>query len=435
MFNCLRLASCIARTGTTSTFSSFSAFKTISPARSFVSNALLASKPNSGGITFRDATKKSLLTVGRTFRTPVSRYCTKPSVPQERGSKAVGYWLLGCSGMVFVAVILGGVTRLTESGLSMVTWKLLGEQMPRTDAEWQEEFDRYQQFPEFKLKNQDITMQEFKLIWYMEYGHRMWGRAIGAFYSIPALYFWSKGYFNKAMKIRVLAFGALIGAQGLMGWYMVKSGLEDRFHEKSDVPRVSQYRLASHLGFAFVLYSLFLWSALDKLLPAQKLVGQIPAATFRFKGLAHATKAAVFLTALSGAFVAGLDAGLIYNSFPKMADRWIPSDILALSPALRNFTENPTTVQFDHRVLGTATLTLITGMFLLSRRRLLPPRAYKAATAVAAMGWMQVALGITTLLTYVPVPLAASHQSGSLVLLSLAIWLTHELKLVKRLPK
>uniref|UniRef100_A0A182WSV7 Cytochrome c oxidase assembly protein COX15 n=1 Tax=Anopheles quadriannulatus TaxID=34691 RepID=A0A182WSV7_ANOQN len=435
MYNCLRLASCIARTGTTSTFSSFSAFKTISPARSFVSNALLVSKPNGGGITFRDATKKSLLTIGRTFRTPVSRYCTKPSVPPERGSKAVGYWLLGCSGMVFVAVILGGVTRLTESGLSMVTWKLLGEQMPRTDAEWQEEFDRYQQFPEFKLKNQDITMQEFKLIWYMEYGHRMWGRAIGAFYSIPALYFWTKGYFNKAMKIRVLAFGALIGAQGLMGWYMVKSGLEDRFHEESDVPRVSQYRLASHLGFAFVLYSLFLWSALDKLLPAQKLVGQIPAATFRFKGLAHATKAAVFLTALSGAFVAGLDAGLIYNSFPKMADRWIPSDILALSPALRNFTENPTTVQFDHRVLGTATLTLITGMFLLSRRRLLPPRAYKAATAVAAMGWMQVALGITTLLTYVPVPLAASHQSGSLVLLSLAIWLTHELKLVKRLPK
>uniref|UniRef100_A0A182RPD4 Cytochrome c oxidase assembly protein subunit 15 n=1 Tax=Anopheles funestus TaxID=62324 RepID=A0A182RPD4_ANOFN len=472
MFNCLRLTSCITRHGT----SKFSAFKTLSPARSFVSNTLLV-KSNGGGIPFRDATKNSLLTLGRTFRTPISRYCTKSSVP-EKGTKSVGYWLLGCSGMVFVAVVLGGivyyefvihcgkhrsiswpitylipefyfrwianhnydgviggVTRLTESGLSMVTWKLLGEKMPRTDAEWREEFDRYQQFPEFKLKNQDITLQEFKLIWYMEYGHRMWGRAIGAFYAIPALYFWTKGYFNKAMKIRVLAFGALIGAQGLMGWYMVKSGLEDRFHQECDVPRVSQYRLASHLGFAFVLYSLFLWSALDKLLPAQKLAGQIPAATFRFKGLAHATKAAVFFTALSGAFVAGLDAGLIYNSFPKMADRWIPSDILALSPTLRNFTENPTTVQFDHRVLGTATLTLITGMFLISRRRLLPARAYKAATAVAVMGWMQVALGITTLLTYVPVPLAASHQSGSLILLSLAIWLTHELKLVKRLPK
>lgn len=273
------------------------------------------------------------------------------------------------------------------------------------------------------------------MIWIMEYGHRMWGRLIGAFYAIPAAYFWSRGYLDRGMKIRTIAFGALIAAQGLMGWYMVKSGLEDRFHKESDVPRVSQYRLASHLGFAFVLYSLFLWSALDKLLPAQKLLGQIPAATFKFKGLAHATKAAVFFTAISGAFVAGLDAGLVYNSFPKMADRWIPSDILAMSPTLRNFTENPTTVQFDHRVLGTATLTLISGMFMLSRRRVLPPRAYTAATAVAAMGWLQVLLGITTLLTYVPVPLAASHQSGSLLLLSFAIWLTHEMKLVKRLPK
>lgn len=284
-------------------------------------------------------------------------------------------------------------------------------------------------------KNKDMTLSEFKMIWFMEYGHRMWGRLIGAFYAIPAVYFWSRGYLDRGMKIRTVAFGALIAAQGLMGWYMVKSGLEDRFQHESDVPRVSQYRLASHLGFAFVLYTLFLWSALDKLLPAQKLLGQIPAATFKFKGLAHATKAAVFITAMSGALVAGLDAGLVYNSFPKMADRWIPSDILAMSPTLRNFTENPTTVQFDHRVLGTATLTLITGVFMLSRRRVLPPRAYTAATAVAAMGWLQVLLGITTLLTYVPVPLAASHQSGSLLLLSFAIWLTHEMKMVKRLPK
>ncbi|XP_058059328.1 cytochrome c oxidase assembly protein COX15 homolog [Anopheles bellator] len=432
MLNCLRISSCLLRTGPNGC-SKFAAFKTLGPSRSFVSSLLV--KPGSPPILLRDATKcTGLLSGGRTLRACISRYCTK-SNPPEKGSKAVGYWLLGCTGMVFVAVVLGGVTRLTESGLSMVTWKLLGEKMPRTNSEWAEEFEKYQQFPEFKLKNKDMTLQEFKLIWYMEYGHRMWGRAIGAFYALPAIYFWTRGYFTRPMKVRVLAFGALIGLQGLMGWYMVKSGLEDRFHEESDVPRVSQYRLASHLGFAFVLYALFLWSALDKLLPAQKLIGQIPAATFRFKGLAHATKAAVFFTALSGAFVAGLDAGLIYNSFPKMADRWIPSDILALSPTLRNFTENPTTVQFDHRVLGTATLTLITGMFLISRQRVLPPRAYRAATALAAMGWLQVVLGITTLLTYVPVPLAASHQSGSLILLSMAIWLTHELKLVKRLPK
>lgn len=280
-----------------------------------------------------------------------------------------------------------------------------------------------------------MTLSEFKFIFWMEYGHRMWGRWIGAYFALPAAYFWYRGYLNKSLKARTLVFGALIGAQGLMGWYMVKSGLEDRFHDPNDVPRVSQYRLASHLTFAFVLYSGFLWTALDILLPAQKLSSAITSASRRFRALAHTTKGMVFLTAISGAFVAGLDAGLVYNSFPKMADKWIPEDILAFSPALRNFTENPTTVQFDHRILGTSTLTLITGMYLLSRKCTLPPRAYKAAAAVAAMGWMQVALGISTLLTYVPVPLAASHQSGSLILLSLAIWLSHELKYLKRLPK
>lgn len=282
-------------------------------------------------------------------------------------------------------------------------------------------------------KNREMTLSEFKFIYHMEYGHRMWGRAIGAFFAIPAVYFWARGYLNRGLKIRTVAFGTLIGLQGLMGWYMVKSGLEDRFHGENDVPRVSQYRLASHLTFAFVLYTLFLWSALDILLPAQKLAGAVTKASRRFRILAHSTKGMIFLTALSGAFVAGLDAGLVYNSFPKMADKWIPDDILAFSPTLRNFTENPTTVQFDHRILGTATLTLITGMYLISRKRVLPPRAYKAAAAVAVMGWAQVLLGISTLLMYVPVPLAATHQSGSLLLLSFAVWLTHELKHVKAL--
>lgn len=280
-----------------------------------------------------------------------------------------------------------------------------------------------------------MTLKEFKFIWMMEYGHRMWGRAIGAVFAIPAIYFWSKGYLAKGMKIRVAIFGALIGAQGLMGWYMVKSGLEDRFQGESDIPRVSQYRLASHLSLAFVLYTLFLWSALDHLIPAQQLAQKATKAALNFRKLAHVTKGFVFLTALSGAFVAGLDAGLVYNSFPLMADRWIPTDIMAFSPALRNFTENPTTVQFDHRVLGITTLSLISGLYILARRCKLPPRAYTATTAVTIMGWTQVLLGITTLLTYVPVPIAASHQSGSLVLLSLAVWLTHELKLLKMIPK
>lgn len=362
------------------------------------------------------------------------------SLPQN-ADKVVGLWLLGCSGMVFVAVILGGVTRLTESGLSMVTWRLLGEKMPWTHDEWVAEFNKYQQYPEFKFKNHEMTISEFKRIWWMEFAHRQWGRLIGTAFAIPAITFWAKGYLNSAMKKRVLAFGTLIGCQGLMGWYMVKSGLQNNFDDPNDVPRVSQYRLASHLGLAFLLYTLFLWSALDKLLPAQAFpvtaladAGVVKRARL-IRKLAHTSKALVFLTALSGAFVAGLDAGLVYNSYPKMADRWIPCDLLAFSPTLRNFFENPTTVQFDHRRLGETTVATITTLYALSRRAVLPPRAFKAVAALATMAWIQVGLGITTLLTYVPVPVAATHQSGSLVLLSFAIWLTHELKLLKYLPK
>ena len=145
-----------------------------------------------------------------------------------------------------------------------------------------------------------MTLSEFKTIWFMEYAHRTWGRLIGAFYVLPASYFWYRGYFDKAMKPRVLVFGALIGIQGLMGWYMVKSGLEDRFHEPDDVPRVSQYRLASHLTFAFILYTAFLWSALDHLLPAEKLKSVATKSALRFRTFAHATKGMIFLTALSG---------------------------------------------------------------------------------------------------------------------------------------
>ncbi|XP_028040373.1 cytochrome c oxidase assembly protein COX15 homolog isoform X1 [Bombyx mandarina] len=364
----------------------------------------------------------------------IMRFCS--STPKPKTSKAVGYWLLGCSGMVFTAVVLGGVTRLTESGLSMVTWRLLGEKMPTNEEEWQKEFEKYQQYPEFKYKNQNITFSDFKWIWYMEFAHRTWGRAIGAAMFLPAAYFWYRGMLLPDMKIRVAVYCGLVAAQGLMGWYMVKSGLEDRFHGPSDVPRVSQYRLAAHLSLAFILYAGLLGGALRVLRP-------FPAAATLQKikelksitGLAHAVKAMTFITAVSGAFVAGLDAGLVYNSFPKMGDNWLPDDILAFSPTIKNFTENPTTVQFDHRVLGASTLAAATALWLLSRGRPLSPGARAAARALAAMAWMQAGLGVATLLCYVPTALAASHQAGSLVLLSLAVWLTHEVKLLKYIPK
>lgn len=206
-----------------------------------------------------------------------------------------------------------------------------------------------------------MTLEEFKRIWWMEYAHRMWGRLIGITFVLPAVYFWSKGMLKPAMKTRTLVLGSLIGMQGLMGWYMVKSGLEDRFHGPSDVPRVSQYRLATHLGLAFLLFTGLLYNALDHLVPAKRfeidyfekssITSNFRKALKRFRIMVHGTKGLVFITALSGAFVAGMDAGLIYNTFPKMADKWIPDDIFALYPTLKNFTENPTTVQFDHRIL------------------------------------------------------------------------------------
>ncbi|XP_060624169.2 heme A synthase COX15 [Anolis sagrei] len=353
-----------------------------------------------------------------------------PSVPNAVTNRAVGRWLLICSGTVAGAVVLGGVTRLTESGLSMVDWHLVREMKPpQTQQEWEAEFQKYQQFPEFKILNHDMTLTEFKFIWYMEYSHRMWGRLVGLAYILPAAYFWRKGYLNRSLKGRVLALCGLVCFQGLLGWYMVKSGLEEK-PDSHDIPRVSQYRLAAHLGSALVLYCYSLWTGLSLLLPQHKLTETRH--LLHLRRFAHGTAGLIFLTALSGAFVAGLDAGLVYNSFPKMGESWIPDDLLAFSPMLKNAFENPTTVQFDHRILGVSSVTAITALYLFSRKIPLPRRTKMAVTSLLAVAYLQVTLGISTLLLYVPTPLAATHQSGSLVLLSVALWLMHELR---RVPK
>ncbi|XP_068817968.1 heme A synthase COX15 isoform X2 [Capricornis sumatraensis] len=358
------------------------------------------------------------------------------SLPSKAAERVVGRWLLVCSGTVAGAVILGGVTRLTESGLSMVDWHLIKEMKPPTSKEeWEAEFQKYQQFPEFKILNHDMTLAEFKFIWYMEYSHRMWGRLVGLAYILPAAYFWKKGWLTRGLKGRVLALCGLVCFQGLLGWYMVKSGLEEK-PDSHDIPRVSQYRLAAHLGSALVLYCASLWTSLSLLLPQHKLpeTRQL----LRLRRFAHGTAGLVFLTALSGAFVAGLDAGLVYNSFPKMGESWIPEDLFTFSPLLRNVFENPTMVQFDHRVLtfstlqGITSVTAITVLYFLSRRIPLPRRTKIAATTLLALAYTQVGLGISTLLMYVPTPLAATHQSGSLALLSVALWLMNELR---RVPK
>jgi len=387
-------------------------------------------------------TKGKTASVKSIFKGSLVKRCTatvaaSPGITQVT-PRIVGWWMGGIAGMAFGAVTLGGITRLTESGLSMVDWKLFGRPPPMTLEAWEAEFDKYKQSPEYKFKHTNITLDEFKFIWWMEYGHRMWGRTIGAFYYIPAAIMWAKGMFSPALKKRVVIGGLMLASQGLLGWYMVKSGLDPKnFEGPNDMPRVSQYRLAAHLSTAMVLYSFMLWNSMSILIPAVQPKKILPE-MLKLRKLAMGSKALVFLTAVSGAFVAGLDAGLVYNSFPLMADKFVPDDIFAYAPWLSNFTENPTTVQFDHRILGTTTLAFITYVFLKSRGVPLTPRAQKAATAMFIMGWMQVGLGITTLLTYVPTSIAAMHQAGALITLSSALWLSHELKLMKvlkHLPK
>ena len=197
-----------------------------------------------------------------------------------------------------------------------------------------------------------MTLDEFKQIWMMEYIHRMWGRLIGVVFFAPASYFWIKRLFPPAMKKRILLLGSLISCQGLMGWYMVKSGLENEFDGPADIPRVSQYRLALHLSLAFIIYSGFVYTALDHIRSVRSSENQTNINQLRrFRLLTYSSKGLILLTAISGAFVAGLDAGLIYNTFPKMADKWIPDDILFMKPLLKNITENPSMVQFNHRIL------------------------------------------------------------------------------------
>lgn len=343
---------------------------------------------------------------------------------------------MGVSGGVAGAVVIGGITRVTRSGLSMTDWHLIrGMKPPRTDQEWTEEFDRYKNFPEYRMARSDMTLAEFKSIFFWEYVHRMWGRGIGLAFFIPAVALWAGKYLNRGMKIRTGVFGTLIVAQGLWGYWMVRSGLDEATTASTAngaLPRVSQYRLAGHLGMAFIVYAGMFYQALGHLLAENQGKIMWTKNVAQLKRFTHISSALVFLTAVSGAFVAGIDAGLVYNSFPMMADRWIPSDIAAMQPWWRNMFENPTTTQFNHRILGTTTLVSILITWLISRRAVLPPRARLAVNCLAAMSGVQVGLGITTLLMYVPPHLAVTHQFGSLTLLSIAIWLKHELKVVTK---
>ncbi|KAJ3041143.1 Cytochrome c oxidase assembly protein cox15 [Rhizophlyctis rosea] len=323
---------------------------------------------------------------------------------------------------------------------------------PRSQEEWEAEFEKYKQFPEYKLLNHHMTLSEFKSIFYMEWAHRMVGRFIGLAFIVPGAYFAWRGYMTKSIRNRSLLVATLIGGQGLLGWYMVKSGLSEELMEKPHaVPRVSQYWLSAHLGSAFIIYATMLMTGLEILRENKAKLSQSfenfntllkKPSVQTFSRMSRGLAALVFLTAMSGALVAGLDAGLIYNEFPKMGEGFVPSDMWAYStpsernpnpiPWYLNLLENPSAVQFNHRVLGMTTATAVTGLWAFSRRVPLPRMARIATNALLGVAALQVTLGITTLLYLVPIPLAAAHQSGSLTLLSVALWLVHTLR---RIPK
>lgn len=348
--------------------------------------------------------------------------------PTDSSRRVVGCWLVGVGALTATTVSLGGITRLTKSGLSMVDWHPFNEFPPKDQEQWASEFEKYQQFPEFKLRNSEISMQDFKWIWYMEYIHRSFGRAIGLSFFLPAAYFGYKGYFKGRVKPVIGALGALILFQGGLGWYMVKSGLEEKPKDYAE-PRVSHLRLAAHLGTAFLFFSATALTAMHHLMPPDRLAKTVD--LLKLKRCAYGLTGAVFTTALSGALVAGMEAGLTYNSWPKMADRWIPTDLFAKMPLWRNFIDNSTTVQFDHRWLGQLTFLGITSTWLYSKRLPLTPQLRLASNMLMLLACFQLSLGVSTLLLYVPKHLAATHQAGALALLSSSLWLTHQLKMVK----
>ncbi|KAH7545459.1 hypothetical protein FEM48_Zijuj01G0096100 [Ziziphus jujuba var. spinosa] len=358
----------------------------------------------------------------------------------RRAQKMVGIWLFGSAAWVFSMVVLGGITRLTRSGLSMTDWKFSGGLPPLSDEEWLLEFEKYKQSPEYKRVNRGMSIEDFKFIYWMEYAHRMWGRALGIMFALPFSYFLRKGYITLGLGLRLSGLFALGAGQGLIGWWMVKSGLEEPASEYSQ-PRVSPYRLAAHLTSAFVIYSGLFWTGLSVVMPEPpaESVAWVKGAA-KVKRLAIPVSILVGITAVSGAFVAGNDAGHAYNTFPKMGDTWIPEDVLEMKPLIRNFFENTSTVQLDHRILATATLIAIGSLWWSTRKLDIHPAIRSLIGSTVGMAALQVTLGISTLLSYVPVSLGTAHQAGALTLVTLMILLNHTLRrpstaLLKSLPQ
>jgi cytochrome c oxidase assembly protein subunit 15 len=335
----------------------------------------------------------------------------------DRNDRAIGLWLLGVAGLVLAMILLGGVTRLTQSGLSMVDWKPLTGFIPPLSLEaWQAEFLAYKQYPEYKLINKGMALDEFKSIFWWEFSHRVLGRIIGLAFFIPMVLFWTRGRVRPRIKPKLVGLLILGGLQGLMGWYMVKSGL---VHE----PEVSHLRLTAHFMLAVVIIWALSWTALSLLRPYGVFRGREGRSIWHWSRVFFCL---VLLQLALGALVAGLKAGRGYNTWPLMDGSFIPDGLFLVDPWWSNFLDNPLTVQFDHRMVAYLVFLVGVGLFikLLSARA--PARLKSAGMFLLFALVLQMGLGIYTLLEAVPLALGVLHQAGGMLVLLSAIVFAHE---------
>ncbi len=334
---------------------------------------------------------------------------------EEVRSKIIGNWLLLCALGILFLVGWGGYTRLTRSGLSIVEWKpIRGVIPPLNQKEWQIEFEKYKNYPEYKHNPRKITLEEFKQIYWVEFLHRLFGRAIGLIFVLPLFWFWWKGWLNREL-VKQLLFILLLGLfQAAWGWFMVKSGLQNR-------PRVSQYRLAGHLVFASFIYIQIFWLGISYRWGKFLKNSVSPEQRKFLKNWSWKLITFLLLLMFLGALVAGLRAGYLYNTFPTFDGFIIPEGLFALKPVYLNFFENQLTVQFQHRLVGILFWGSAIWFWLSAQKYQFKGKVNWLIFALPVLVSIQLALGISTLLSYVALPLGISHQLGAFVILSLLI--------------
>ena len=338
-------------------------------------------------------------------------------IQQTRADRQIAVWLFTVAAFVVAMVLVGGLTRLTDSGLSITEWApIRGAIPPLTQADWLLEFDKYKQIPEYQLVNAGMSMAEFKFIYWWEWGHRFLGRIVGLVFFVPFVVFWAQGKLGGGRLLPLLGLFALGSLQGFMGWYMVKSGLTDRVD-------VSQYRLAMHLGLALIIFAISSWLAFGYWRGRHlSLMSGSDVA------VAGAIVALVISQSLLGALVAGIDAGKTYTDWPLMDGEVIPSGLLMQEPVISNFFENHLTVQFDHRMMAYFLILLIGWHVYRTLKTDISLSVKRSVAMLVGALALQIALGISALRLAVPMSLGAAHQLGAVLLLGTALWHLHLLR-------